>query len=767
MRSRGSSSGYTATYWSGRRGLCREPSAGPPTGRCASLRDRTLRTELYLRSWPGTARTSQPAAYGKNARRGTAGGCGSPSTRPHRDGMKACMAEAASQGTDSGSSDLRDLLRTIRRRRWLLAAVVGSCLALGVLWILQIPKEYAAQALLGTSESQRDRGALGMLAPLVADIPTGGASLDTHKALLTRKTLVDEALRAVGLELSASELKSFIDEKLTVSREADVSVLSVEVRDPDPGRAADIANKLVELHLQEREDFSRARAREAVTYIEEQMETVRMDLLDIGDEVLAYKTESGITDLQAEVEGLVDLSAAIQTELNVARGERMAAAESGSALRGELSNVDEVYLASSVIARNPVVTQLEAKLVELEASYQAAATTFGPQHTRTEQLREEIETTRAELRDATKTIVAEEVEASNPVYHELYLRLAEAEASQVAQGAKERALASVLEDLQSRLATTPIHANRLGELEREELLASEIYVGLFRSYHEAKLNEIMGSVDLKVIDWAQPPEAAAPRGRGMRLAISLMVGILLAALAMGIAEALDTRVHAAEALPRILPLPVLAHVPWARTPDADVEKLSEHHRTALRRLRTALLTRAETGLAHYALLPASKGAGCSTLVARLVRSSAHGGISTLAIDASADEPTLHDLLGVEMTPGFWNVMAGQVAPEEATRAVGGGIDVMPAGDDPVDPEGLLLKGAHSGHLAGLGRDRELVLMDLPPLDAGMEAGLVAAHYKVVLVVRLGHTRRDEVARAAQYLVDEGYDPWGWVVIEPR
>jgi hypothetical protein len=49
----------------------------------------------------------------------------------------------------------------------------------------------------------------------------------------------------------------------------------------------------------------------------------------------------------------------------------------------------------------------------------------------------------------------------------------------------------------------------------------------------------------------------------------------------------------------------------------------------------------------------------------------------------------------------------------------------------------------------------------------MEAGLVAAHYKVVLVVRLGHTRRDEVARAAQYLVDEGYDPWGWVVIEPR
>jgi Mrp family chromosome partitioning ATPase len=413
---------------------------------------------------------------------------------------------------------------------------------------------------------------------------------------------------------------------------------------------------------------------------------------------------------------------------------------------------------------------LESSLADLMIEYEGAKVTYGAQHEQVQQLESRIAAAKEELAEAVDTHISEEVEAPNPLHQELYRSLAEAEASVLAEGARERALETVAQDLRSRLAMLPIHERELGSIERDFRLLNEVYVELFKSYNETKLMEIMADTDLRVQYPAIPPKQPVSRGLLSKGVIGLVLGFLLGAFIAGLLEVTDRRVKSDEDLVEPLSIPVIARLPWYKDRPAPDEVPSRAaYAEAVRRWRMELLAGGGANDRTVILVGATATEGRSVALATLARQLAHGGVKVVAVDAAAEDPRLHQLMGVEATKGWWDAIAGAGSAVDMCQSTDvPNLHILPAGSEPVDPDGLMATGSADAALHQLREGFDVVLVDASPMSHNGSALLLAQLCDTVfLASRQGHSVRADVVDLAEMLREKGTPARGLVFFGVR
>jgi Mrp family chromosome partitioning ATPase len=121
----------------------------------------------------------------------------------------------------------------------------------------------------------------------------------------------------------------------------------------------------------------------------------------------------------------------------------------------------------------------------------------------------------------------------------------------------------------------------------------------------------------------------------------------------------------------------------------------------------------------------------------------------LLVDCDLMQPALHTLFSVPVAPGVSDLLRESCSLPEALHHVGEGtIGLVPAGSRSEDAS-LLLTAARLGWLLdALRAQSEAVVVDAPPVEAGIPVRLLsAAADGTVLVVRADHTTEGD-ARAA-------------------
>lgn len=665
------------------------------------------------------------------------------------------MAHTDEQTGHSDSLELTSLVHTVARR-WRI--IIGVCLAYVVAnagWVLIQPRLYRADVALVVPEEGALPASLQALGGTAMLSGLGGSSLQTHEELISDPRLVRSALARVGADMSDQDFAAFMERYLSTDLPVGASVLKLQVKDEDPGRAADYANAIAEEYLDQLRAKSRSSASDAAAYVQEQLDAIGKQILQTEDVREDYKLREGIADVQAEVQAVVSRLAELESEAARARAGKVAAEESRGRFRQQLESVDETYVASSVIARNPLVTDLESKLADLVVAYESAKVTYGPEHTEVKQLEQSIERTRDELSTTVQTLIAQTVEAPNPLHQELYRDLAEAEAEALAEGAREQALRNVASQLRTELSSLPIHEKALGAMERETQLLTEVYIELFKRYHETKLLEIMARVDLRIQYPAEPPVRPMPRGLAVKLIVSVVMGLLLGGLLAGVVEAADRKVRTEDDVTEALGLRVLARVPWIRGARGGEEVLGNPaYQDAIRRLRAELMLQVPAdGGTTILLAGATRGEGRSLLAVALGRAVAAAGRRVILVDAAAQCPTLHEYLGVGNPAGWWDAVAGEA---EALALVSHtevpGLDLLSAGSEPVDPDAMVTGETASTILDALSSQYDLVLVDASPMDQDSVAALMGSKCDhALLVVREGYSVRCSVHDLGHHL----------------
>jgi capsular exopolysaccharide synthesis family protein len=157
--------------------------------------------------------------------------------------------------------------------------------------------------------------------------------------------------------------------------------------------------------------------------------------------------------------------------------------------------------------------------------------------------------------------------------------------------------------------------------------------------------------------------------------------------------------------------------------------------------------------------------GKTTVVINLALALADANRKVVVVEADLRRPKVTRYLGLVGGVGLTNVLTGSAQLEEVVQRYGSGdMSVIAAGPIPPNPGELLASSHMAALIDKLRGENDYVIVDAPPLLPVADSSGLAVHMDgVLLSVRYGSTRRDQLQNAAATLERVGAKTLGVVL----
>lgn len=601
---------------------------------------------------------------------------------------------------------------------------------------------------------------LGALSFAVAVRPRAeSASL----ALLTP----DEAIEQVRENLRARQMER-------------TDVVEVEYTARDPHIAQAVANTAVEVFQSVNARSAQQQSRRRRIFLEEQLQQTNVQLAEAQSALSDFRRRETVFSsrdrFSAQQTGLIGVEVR-REEMDADR--RMYQSLLNALVRPSSDRARglEALVSSPGIAANPVVAQLYTQLTEYQTQRDGMTTgqwASAQTHPDVQRLNGLIASTEVKLVDAVRSHVAA-LDARIAALDDLRSRSAAELQALPESEAEEVRLVQQLETI-----------SRMSDLLREE-------------YQKSRLSEAVEVGQVEIVDLASLPQEPVGSGRGLKLGLGLLLGLLLGSGGAFVREHLNTSIRSREDVEQVLGIPGLGVIPKIGQGLAGPSRLrlpgmkiagsgSTALRTvgnrdelvmvidarsngaeAFRMLRTNLIfSQSVQKLKSVVVTSATPGEGKTTTATNLAVSFAQQGMRVLLVDCDLRRSRVHKVFDVKMQPGVTELAMGIAAPADAIRTTHvDGLMILPSGNLPPNPAELLGSARMKALLEKLSAGFDLVILDTPPMVAATDASVLgAAADGVVLVVRAGRTDRNLGQHAVQQLASVGARVVGAVLNDP-
>lgn len=517
--------------------------------------------------------------------------------------------------------------------------------------------------------------------------------------------------------------------------------LTLQLQGTDRHRLAAVLNALVTRFVEVASELKRAKLDEVVAILESQrlysehalrmaemeLERFRVETITLpndqatpftpGLEVTRDPVFQNFFDIKIEREQLRRDVEAVQAALR-------AAADSSIALEG-LSLIGSVQ-------RSPELAQALGELTNKRAALRTALQQYTREHRTVQRLVAEIE-----------------------VYERATIpRLTTALLNQMAVRAE--VLDARIQAAGGELRQIPPRVIEEGRLRRQVQIAERLHTNLRERYEEARLGTATTVPDVQILDGAAIPQQPV-KAIGIQL---VLLGIMLGA-AVGVAvcillDSFDPRVRHPREVSHGMGLAILGALPdvKAKSPVSGEAKTMQAIE-ALREIRLNIsyaLPRDTSTL--LTITSPGTGDGKTFVACNLALSFADAGHRTVLIDGDTRRGTLHRLLGGSRRPGLTDYLDGKVSLAEVIQPTSSpALELIGCGSRVHAAPNLLGSAAMLELITHLKARYQVVLLDSPPLAAGVDPYLLAtATGNLLLVLRTGRTDR-ALAEAKLHIVD--------------
>jgi len=436
-------------------------------------------------------------------------------------------------------------LSILQARRTVILAILGAAVSLAIAASLLLPKSYSATA--------------SVLVDVKSSDPTGGAPLgtallpETLQAYLATQAEVIAGERSTGRAVKLVELEKdpalreawtagaagrvgFEDwlaervrRSLVVRPLRDRNVIEITYEDPDPKRAAAVANAFARAYLETDLELKVDPARSSAVFFDERSRAVRAKLEQAQAKLSEFQRKRGIlvSDEKFDVENtrLAELSSQLT-------------ALQGTAVEAESRRRQVAAL--SEVTQSPAVQGLRAELAKSEAKLRDVSTQYGPNHPL-------YQRTEAEVNLLREAVAAETGRAAGSV----------GASARVARD-REAQLRAAYEAQRKRVVEMKVARDEAFLLMRDVENATKEYDALQARLGQTNLESLVKQSNITVLNRATEPLYPSSPKVLLNLVAAIFLG-LVAGIATAFAlEALDRRIRDARDAGETLRLPVLA-----------------------------------------------------------------------------------------------------------------------------------------------------------------------------------------------------------------
>lgn len=280
-------------------------------------------------------------------------------------------------------------------------------------------------------------------------------------------------------------------------------------------------------------------------------------------------------------------------------------------------------------------------------------------------------------------------------------------------------------------------------LRRAVNVAEALFTSLQNRYEEAKLAEASSVPDVTALDMASAPDAPIADTKYRIFGMGIAAGLGLAIALVLLLDRLDHRFRYPEQVTGKLRLPILGTVPTLRQGRRrDQAEAAAQIVESFRGIRLRLQQAHPPGDPIVCTITsANEGDGKSMISANLALSLAEAGYRTLLIDGDTRRGTLHSLFQAERRPGLIECLTGAATLHEVTRPTSEArLTLIPCGGRSRRNPEIVASAALPQLLAMLRREYDAIVVDSPPLGAGIDAfALATACGNAMIVLRHGRS----------------------------
>jgi tyrosine-protein kinase Etk/Wzc len=240
--------------------------------------------------------------------------------------------DAAQLGTDTEISVLDILALLASRKRFILRAVVGAALLSTAVAFL-LPVRYEANIVmmppqqnssLGSALGQLGSGgSLGTLSPL-ASLAGGSLGIknpaDMYVSLLTSRTVEDALIQRFGLmaeyrEKRLSDARKVLEYRTNAVAGTKDGLIRISVEDPDPRRAAELANGYVEEFRILSASLAITEAARRRLFFDQQLQQAKDNLAIAEEAMRATQQSTGVLQIDSQARSLIESAAILRGQV--------------------------------------------------------------------------------------------------------------------------------------------------------------------------------------------------------------------------------------------------------------------------------------------------------------------------------------------------------------------------------------------------------------------------------------------------------------------
>ncbi len=683
-------------------------------------------------------------------------------------------------------STLREYLRVLIKRKWMVTAVVaGIFLAVAVASLRQTPiYEATGQIVVNKADSnvitfkdsmpvvdyydqsdldtevrilQSDLLALQVIGKLNLDRrPEFGGHSDQKPANLIADPLQSDPNRT-------SALLGGFRGHLRVALIPNTRIIEIHYSSTDPQLAASAVNTLAATYVEQNFKTKFDSTMQASNWLSNQLVDLQMKVETSQEKLVRYQKEHEILGTDEKTNIITEKLDELNKEMTAAESDRM----QKEAVYRQTQTNDPDEIAAAIIADttgsgNSATSGLLDKLREQQANLRIQAadlsSQFGPSYPKVIQLSNQIKEIDHQMQS----------ETNKAVDHLKGQYLAALQRENMLRGSFEK---------------QKQEANKLNEsaieysiLKRDLDTNRTLYEGLLEKLKEAGVTAGLRSNNFRIINAARVPTSPSEPNIPRNLAFALVLGIISGVGLAFVLENMDNTVRTPEQATALSALPSLGMIPLgsksasyggsgkrlALTAAKEVVETVTQVRPqsqmaeSYRALRTSLLL-SNLGAPPKVIMVTSarpqEGKTTTSINTAIVL--AQKGVRVLLIDADLRRPSIHKTLGMGPRSGLSNVLTGSATVQQTitTSPILPNLFIMPAGTPPPNPAELLASSNMRDLILELREQFDHIVIDTPPTLSVTDAVVLSPRADAtILVIRSGQTTKQALRRSRDILM---------------